>query len=270
MKIQDGESLYDAFLPQALERALGDNDGPKVRFVARISAITGLVSLALIIVEIYTIPYIAALVSWHVVIGMIITGVLVAKLLGVLYRFVRFYQGETEFIEAGPPWPMLRVLAVPLALSTIILLGSGVELTISGPSSFSTSFLVPAHTLVAIIWFFLVALHAFAYFRRSAISSRRDVVVSVVPSKQPTERPSAARTRFLILVLAVLLGLGGAYGLRGFTEVWVNAFAHGISASRPASSLIPTRHSSYTAHEIKLAKERLARHLKDVRSLHHP
>lgn len=266
MKIENGQSVFDTFLPQAKRSDLAEGDGPRVKYVARSAALLGMVSLFLFAAEIFTIPTIATTVSWHIIIGLVLTGILVAKLTITFYRFYSFYANQSQFLKAGPPWAPLRILAVPFSLSTILLMGSGIELTFTGPSSFSTSFLQPAHTLISIFWLFLFGLHAFAYLQRSTRSTARDIRSLVVSSKRPRTQ-AGARSRFLVLVLAVLAGLGSSYYLRGPIRTWETAFHSGTSPSAPATPLIPVRNNYYSKHEIMLAQERLRTHLNDVKVL---
>lgn len=266
MKIEDGQSVFDTFLPQAKRSDLAEDDGPNVQYVARSAALLGVVSLILFVAEVFTIPTIATTVSWHIIIGLVLTAILVTKLLFTLYRFYGFYANQAEFLKAGPPWAPLRILAVPFSLSTILLMGSGIELTFAGPSSFSTSFLQPAHTLISIFWLFLFGLHAFAYLQRSTRSTTRDLRSLVVSTKRPrTQR--GARSRFLVLVFAVFGGLASSYYLQGPIRTWETAFRTGTSPSAPTSPLIPVRNNHYSRHEVILAQKRLHTHLNDVKVL---
>lgn len=258
------ESLYDRFLPQAQIATLSDEHGPRVTSTARAAALLGVVSFVLVVVELVTVPAIATLISWHIIVGVVLSAVVLAKLAYSGVRFIRFYAGDPEYVAAGPPWLPLRYLAPPLAVTTVLLLGSGLELTFSGVSSFSTSFLVPAHTLVAIVWLLLFLVHAFAYLRRSTSSVAKDAVS--IGRRRSDRRGGGRRLSMLAAVLVV--GALAAASLSGQIRQWEHAFASGVSTVHPASSLIPVAKSSATAHELYLLQQRVKDHLNDVKSLH--
>ena len=68
----------------------------------------------------------------HIFVGMLLLGPVALKLASTGYRFARYYTRRPEYVEAGPPAPLMRVLVAPvLVLSTVTLFGTGVLLLAS-------------------------------------------------------------------------------------------------------------------------------------------
>ena len=90
--------------------------------------------LVLLAVEGATIPWIHPLLSVHIFLGVLLLGPVALKLASTGYRFVRYYTGATEYVQLGPPAPLMRVLVAPvLVLSTATLFGTGVILLARPP-----------------------------------------------------------------------------------------------------------------------------------------
>ncbi|MGC8466065.1 MAG: hypothetical protein ACP5O0_09090 [Acidimicrobiales bacterium] len=259
--------LYENFIPQSLITEIAPEGMPKVGFIARSSATLGIASLVLFILEILTIPLIATRISWHVIVGSMLTIVVLTKLGLAGYRFVAYYGGDKEFLKAGPPWIGLRFLAPLLAVVSILVLGSGFELIFAGPNSFSSSFLVPAHTLLSVVWLVLLGLHSLAYLRRSgrSIASDNRMLLKRRSRSANAGQIRTARIRLSILVLTLGLGLLTAYGVRGQVRSWAHELASHATLNT-FTPFLPKIHSTYTRHEKILAKERQTRHLEDVKA----
>jgi hypothetical protein len=226
----------------------------------------GVASLILFLLEILTVPVIATRISWHVVVGSMLTIVVLTKLALAGYRFIAYYSGDQEFLKAGPPWLGLRLLAPLLAAVSILVLGSGFELIFAGPTSFSSSFLIPAHTLLSVAWLLLLGLHSFAYLRRSNRSIARDSR-ALVKRQTPHDRRAVgrpARLRFLVLVATLALGLLTSYGVRGQVTSWARSLAKS-GGTNTFTPFLPKLKTTYTHHTLVLAKKRQAQHLKDVK-----
>lgn len=100
---------------------------------ARLTAMTGVTLLGLLFIEGLTIPAIRVLLVPHIFVGFLIVPPLMLKLGSTGYRFVRYYTGEARYRAAGPPNPLLRLLAPLLILTIIVLIASGVMLVVAGP-----------------------------------------------------------------------------------------------------------------------------------------
>lgn len=115
-------------------------------------------------VEGATIPFIRSLLSVHVFVGMLLLGPVALKLASTGYRFVRYYTRCREYVAAGPPAPLMRVLVAPvLVLSTLTLFGSG-ALLLASPHRGAV---VGLHKASFVVWFFACAIHVLAYALRT-------------------------------------------------------------------------------------------------------
>jgi len=130
----------------------------------RMTALAGAVLLVLILVELVTAAYLTALLSAHVFAGVLLAGPLIVKLGSTGWRFLRYYTGSPAFVRRGPPRLALRVLAPLLIATTLVVIGSGIGLVVTGPRYAGP--LLPLHGFSVLIWFPLNAIHVFAHIRR--------------------------------------------------------------------------------------------------------
>ena len=130
----------------------------------RLTALAGAILLVLLAVEGATIPWIRPLLSVHIFVGMLLLGPVALKLASTGYRFARYYTGGREYVEAGPPMPLMRVLVAPvLVLSTLTLFGTGVGLLASP----HRGLLLGLHKASFIVWFGACAIHVLVYVLRT-------------------------------------------------------------------------------------------------------
>ena len=102
--------------------------------------------------------------SVHVFVGVSLSGPLVVKLGSTGNRFLRYYTGSPAFVRRGPPRLVLRVLAPLLIATTLVVIGSGIGLMVTGPRS--AGLLLPLHGISVLVWLPLIAIHVFAYLWR--------------------------------------------------------------------------------------------------------
>jgi hypothetical protein len=93
----------------------GEPAAPGVVGNARLTALAGAVLLALILVEVVTLPSLRELLSVHVLVGVLLAGPLAVKIGSTGYRFVRYYIASRACIFAPlvsdastttVPWPI--------------------------------------------------------------------------------------------------------------------------------------------------------------------
>jgi hypothetical protein len=109
---------------------------------AQLTAWTGLLLLGLIVVELVTLLDVRGLLSWHVVVGVLLSAVAVLKIGSTGWRFLRYYGRNRPYVQSGPPPTLLRVLGPLVVLATIGVLASGLVLIAVGPDTGRTP-LVP-------------------------------------------------------------------------------------------------------------------------------
>ena len=130
----------------------------------RMTALAGAVLLVLILVELVSAAILHTLMSIHVFVGVLLAGPLIVKLSSTGWRFLRYYTGAPAFVRRGPPHMALRVMAPLLIVTTLVVIGSGIGLVVTGPQN--AGLLLPLHGFSVLVWLPLIALHFFAHIRR--------------------------------------------------------------------------------------------------------
>lgn len=108
----------------------GGSGGPAGN--ARLTAWTGLVLFVLFVIEVVTTLEVRAMLTWHVVVGILLIPPALLKTGSVCWRILRYYTGDPAYRRAGPPPTGLRVLGPLVILTTLLLLGSGLVLILVG------------------------------------------------------------------------------------------------------------------------------------------
>ncbi len=130
----------------------------------RLTALAGAVLFVLMVVELVTVANLRAGLPLHVLIGVLLAGPLAVKLSSTGYRFLRYYTRSPAYVRKGPPRLPLRVLAPLLLVTTLVVIGSGIGLVVTGPLHPGPLLLV--HGMSTLLWLPLIAIHVFAYLRR--------------------------------------------------------------------------------------------------------
>jgi len=150
----------------------------------RLTAWAGAVLLVLLAAELASTIRLRSFMPAHVFVGVLLLGPLAVKLGTTGYRFVRYYTGSVVYVRRGPPRLALRVLAVAFVPTTLVLVGSGGGLLLTGPAQPGS--LIAVHNISTLIWLPMFAIHAVAYVRRLpglvAGDVRREAVASRLAS----------------------------------------------------------------------------------------
>lgn len=184
-----------------------------VRGNERLTALAGTVLLALISVEIVTVLTLRTLMTVHIVVGVLLTGPLIVKLASTGYRFIRYYAGSAAYVRRGPPRLPLRLLAPLLVATTILLIGSGIGLVLTGPAAPGP--LEALHNLSFVAWLPLVVVHALAYLARALRLVSADAIEHLATP------PRGRGWRFIANGGALLLAAGAAIVLLSAADPWV-------------------------------------------------
>ncbi len=178
---------------------------------ARLTAWTGLVLLVLLAIEGSTLLNVGALISWHLIVGLLLVPPALLKVGTTGWRIVRYYTGDSAYRRAGPPQVVLRVLGPLVVFFTLVLLATGILLTIEDPSHRDTGVLglsVSAlflHKASFIAWVAVMTVHVLA----RTVSATKIVTGRVASGASVPGR--GARTGVLLtmagssIVLALLL-----------------------------------------------------------------
>jgi len=178
----------------------------------RLTAVVGAVLIVLLAVEGATIPWIGGLLTVHIFVGMLLLGPVGLKLAATGYRFARYYTGSLDYVEKGPPAPLMRVVVAPiLVLSTLTLFGTGVALLAFG----RVGMLSLLHKASFIVWFGATAIHVLAYAGRAArytLAERR-------------KRIGGTGRRVGLLLASLFIGLGIAFATLPQAHSWRHSAA---------------------------------------------
>jgi hypothetical protein len=147
---------------RAPSRGAGENE--------RLTAIASAVLLPLLMVTVAVTPTLDALLTVHVFVGVALLGPLALKLASVGNRFVFYYTGSPAYIRKGPPRIGLRLLAIPLVLTTAVLMASGIGLLVTGPSDPGP--FVFLHNATFVLWLPIATIHVVAYVGRVPVLVR--------------------------------------------------------------------------------------------------
>jgi hypothetical protein len=129
--------------------------------------------------------------------GFVLLPPVALKLGSTGWRAARYYAGSREYRLAGPPKLPLRVLAVPLVVSTVVLFASGVALVVVGHGR---ALLQTVHAFSFTVWGVLMVVHVAVYLPRALRRGSADWRRRISPAVP------GARTRRGLLVVALLAG----------------------------------------------------------------
>ncbi|MCU1684056.1 MAG: hypothetical protein JWQ81_4795 [Amycolatopsis sp.] len=201
---------------------------------ARLTAWTGLLLLALFVVELVTLLNLDGLISWHIVVGVLLVPPALVKTATTGWRIIGYYTGRAPYRQAGPPPMLLRVLGPLVVLFTLAVLGTGLALIALGPDS-SRSVLVTVlgqqidaislHQATFIVWAVVTGLHCLARL----VPAMRIVTTPREDGNRVPGRPSRAAVMLITMVVAAVAGAV----LLGASSAWVNGgLQHGHHAPR--------------------------------------
>ncbi len=186
-------------------RLLGGAEGN-----ARLTSLAGGLLVALLAVEGTTLLFMGSLLSVHVFVGMLLIGPVALKLAATGYRFARYYTGGSEYVESGPPLPLMRVVVAPvLVFSTLTLLGSGVALIVAP----SRGLVLGLHKASFIVWSGAFGIHLLVYGLRAG----RHLLAEL------GARPAGGRAlRLTLLAVALAAGIAIAVVTLPLASPWLH------------------------------------------------
>ncbi len=216
--------LSQKFIDEALtEQLANDVRGPsfRVKYVARLTSLLGILLFLLLAVEGISIPIVSKLMTLHVLVGMILVPVMALKIAVTSYRFTQYYLKKQDFVNAGPPWMPLRLIAPLIIFTTVVMMASGIELALTGPKGLSFTLWKPLHEVSFVLWFILMVPHVFAYLLRATNTSYRELIR--LKSKDTKASTSSWNRSTLVLIA---LGIGVGLGLRfvPYAHSWIAFF----------------------------------------------
>src|SRR5579872_2224437 len=162
---------------------------------ARLTALTGAVLLVLLAIEGFTLVSLRAMLSWHIFVGVLVVPVVALKLGSTGYRFFRYYTRRPDYVQAGPPHPLLRLLGPVVVLSTLVLLGTGLALIAVGPGG---GLVLLLHKASFIVWVAALGAHVLGHLGRMPRAIGADM--------GSREHLGHARLRLMLVAGAVVVG----------------------------------------------------------------
>jgi hypothetical protein len=169
---------------------------------ARLTALVSLVLLVLIMVELVTSAFLRLWLPAHTVVGVLLAGPLLLKMGSTGWRVLRYYTRAPAYVRRGPPPLVLRVLGPVLLVTTLVMVGSGIGLVVTGP----IQPVLLVHVFSALAWLPLMAVHSLAHLAQ--------VKRSIDDDWKPQQRPSSPVGRGLRLGInlgALLFGVIAAW-----------------------------------------------------------
>jgi hypothetical protein len=175
----------------------------------RLTSATGIVLILMLAVEGYTILDVEGLITLHIVLGIMLVGPVLLKVGTTLYRFVGYYTGRPAYVRKGPPHIVLRILGPLVTISSLAVLGTGLSLLAVHNRD---SWVLTAHQASFIVWVSAMTIHVLGHVREAATASWDEV----------RARSPQRRLRLAALVLALLVGVGGAVALLPSASSWTS------------------------------------------------
>jgi hypothetical protein len=185
------------------------NDGPERN--SRLTALTGAVLLVLLAVEGITLLSLRAMLSWHIFVGVLVVPVVALKLGSTVYRFYRYYTHRPEYVRAGPPRLLLRLLGPVAILSTLALLGSGLALIAVGPRG---GLVLGLHKASFVVWVAALGVHVLGHLGRVPRAVSADLTAR--------DGLGGSRGRLLLVAGAVVMGAIAAVAVLPYTTAWLH------------------------------------------------
>jgi hypothetical protein len=212
-RTRPARALFRARAPRGGEAAA------RVEANARLTAMTAVVLLLLVVAELATVVMGArGHQSLHVVVGLILVPPVLLKIGTTTWRMLSYYRGDAAYLEKGPPPLALRILAPFLVLLTFLVLASGIGLVVVPHSLHSSLLLV--HKASFYLWLATFLIHAVAHFKQMIRLAGRDVLA------RTRVLSAGVRSRRLVLGASVLLGGALALLLAHRAEVYLRIYPH--------------------------------------------
>jgi hypothetical protein len=169
------------------------------------------VLLVLLAVEGVTLLSLRSMLSWHIFVGVLVVPVVALKLGSTGYRFFRYYTHRPDYVQAGPPNLLLRLLGPVVILTTVALLGTGIALIVVGPGR---GLVLNLHKASFIVWLAALGAHVLGHLGRLPSALRGDLV-----SRDPL---GGSRLRLLLVAAAVAAGAIAAIAVYPSADAWLH------------------------------------------------
>jgi hypothetical protein len=168
------------------------------------------VLLVLLAVEGVTLLSLRSMLSWHIFVGVLVIPVVALKLGSTGYRFFRYYTGRPDYVHAGPPHPLLRLLGPVVVLATVVLLATGIALIVVGPGG---GLALTLHQASFFVWLAALGAHVLGHLGR---------LRAVGSDLSSGGRFGESRWRLLLVAAAVVVGAVSAIVVLPHGAPWMH------------------------------------------------
>jgi len=204
---------------------------------ARLTAWLGLLLLVAFLVECVTLLRLSQLISVHIVVGVLLVALVVAKTASTGWRILKYYSGDPQYRSAGPPPMLLRLLGPLVVVGGLAVLGTGLALIALGESVHRSLFTVGPLRVDA------VSLHQGSFVLWLVVTVPH-TLTRLVPAIQLTigrrRRIAGGAMRAVALAAVITVGAGVAGPVLGEAGEWMHHRHDGDDGlSRTAVIVVP-------------------------------
>jgi hypothetical protein len=189
---------------------LGGPDGN-----ARLTGMTAAVLLVLLAAEGATLLQLGALITPHVVIGMVLVPFVAVKLATTGWRMVQYYRGAAPYRARGAPPLLLRLLGPVLVVVTVAVFASGIALLLVPHAWRDSMFFL--HKASFVLWFGAMAVHVLGHVLDTSRLAPADFVA------RTRSQVRGAGVRMWTLAASLVVGLLLAVLMAPTVGPWVAA-----------------------------------------------
>ena len=182
----------------------------RVKANERLTVLTGILLVVLLGAMLLTATEVRRLLVEHFFLGLLLLPAIALKMASTGWRFMRYYLRDKEYRAAGPPVLWMRLLAVVVVASTVVLFASGVELWAFGLRFGSTW--VEMHKLSFTIWLPTVGLHVLGKLMQTLRGAKEEMTA---------EANSATITRRSLVVASLLAGVALAVASLSYASPFI-------------------------------------------------
>ena len=179
---------------------VGRGGGPAAN--ARLTAWLGLLLLVAFLVEGATLISLGQLMTVHIVVGVLLVALVLAKTATTGWRIFRYYSGDPAYRVAGPPPLLLRLLGPLVVIGGLAVLGSGLALIALGPSARQSLFSLPGFRVDA------VTIHQASFVVWLGVTVPHTLVRLVPAWHLVTRRRRIAGGSLRVVAVAAVLAMG--------------------------------------------------------------
>ena len=208
---------------------------------ARLTAWLGLLLLVAFVLECVTLVSLGSMIALHIVVGVLLVALVIAKTATTGWRILRYYMGDPHYRDAGPPPLLLRLFGPLVVLGGLAVLGTGLALVALGSAARSALFSVGPLRVDA------VTLHQAAFVLWLAVTiphtlTRLVPAVQLAMGRRRVALPRSGAWLRVVAVATVLAAGAVAAGLvvDHHSGAWVGRNHEGDDGlSRSAVTVVP-------------------------------